>query len=164
MNKKCALFLVLCVTSAFALFASDPVEGFWKSIDEKTGEVTAYWKIWQEDGLLFGTIMRVPGEDPSTLATKVKSSYKGFPLDGDITKMKVIGTPWIFSLERKKAGEWTGGSIIDPSNGSMYKCKITFRAKDGKKYAEDSLEMRGEIGLGIGRSQYWVRAKESDWQ
>jgi uncharacterized protein (DUF2147 family) len=40
----------------------------------------------------------------------------------------------------------------------MYKCKITFRPTDGKKYKVDTLEMRGEIGLGIGKSQYWTKA------
>lgn len=52
--------------------------------------------------------------------------------------------------------------FIDPNDGKMYKCKITFRAKDGKKYVQDTLEMRGEIGLGIGRSQFWVRTTKED--
>ena len=31
--------------------------------------------------------------------------------------------------------------------------------KDGRlsKYKEDTLEMRGEIGLGIGRIQFWTK-------
>jgi uncharacterized protein (DUF2147 family) len=40
----------------------------------------------------------------------------------------------------------------------MYKCKIVFHAADGDRYKVDTLEIRGEIGLGIGRSQFWQRA------
>jgi uncharacterized protein (DUF2147 family) len=53
---------------------------------------------------------------------------------------------------------WSGGFVIDPSNGKIYKCKITWHPADGRKFPKEALEMRGEIGLGIGGSQYWRRA------
>ncbi len=162
--KKIAFLFSLTILSQLVLFAADPVEGFWKSIDEKTGKITAYWNIYQKAGLLYGEIISLPDKPSTTIATDVKASYKGFPVAGAVNKMKVVGTPWIFGLSSKSSGVWAGGSIIDPEDGSMYKCKITFRPKDDKKFSVDSLEMRGEIGLGIGRSQFWVRAKESDWK
>ena len=61
------------------------------------------------------------------------------------------------ALTKKAPGEWAGGNIIDPKDGKIYKCKIRRHAPDGKDYKEETLEMRGEIGLGIGRSQYWKR-------
>lgn len=76
--------------------------------------------------------------------------------------MTVVGTPWIWGLTQKSAGQWAGGNIIDPADGKVYKCKITFRAADGKKFKEDTLEMRGEIGMGIGRSQFWKRSTPED--
>jgi uncharacterized protein (DUF2147 family) len=69
--------------------------------------------------------------------------------------MPVIGTPWIYGLTRDKTGQWSGGRLINVEDGSIYKCKIMYRPGDGKKYQTDTLEMRGEIGLGIGRSQFW---------
>jgi len=74
--------------------------------------------------------------------------------------MPVIGTPWIFGLSPVRPGEWSGGHVINPEDGRMYRCKITFRAADGRRFRADTLEMRGEIGLGIGRSQFWQRTDE----
>jgi uncharacterized protein (DUF2147 family) len=58
----------------------------------------------------------------------------------------------------EKTGEWSGGNVVNPEDGKIYKCKIIYRAADGKKYKTDVLEMRGEIGLGIGRSQFWQKS------
>jgi uncharacterized protein (DUF2147 family) len=55
-----------------------------------------------------------------------------------------------------KPGQWSGGNVIDPTDGKIYKCKINFHTAGGK-FKTDTLEMRGEIGLGIGRSQYWQK-------
>jgi uncharacterized protein (DUF2147 family) len=76
----------------------------------------------------------------------------------------VIGTPWIWGLDKKKSGEWAGGNIVDPGKGDIYQCKITFRKADGKKFSKDVLEMRGEVGLGIGRSQFWQKASEAEFR
>jgi len=154
--KKIAFFCILLLTVSFA-WSADVVEGYWKSVDE-SGVITAGWKIYQKEGTLYGEIVKVPGQEPSTLASECKGPYKNFPLEGDTALMTVVNVPWIFGLEQVKPGFWANGNIIDPNDGKMYKCKITFRAKDGKKYLEDTLEMRGEIGLGIGRSQYWKKS------
>ena len=74
--------------------------------------------------------------------------------------MPLLGTPWIYGLSSNKTGEWSGGSIVNAEDGKLYKCKITFRQADGKKFQKDVLEMRGEIGLGIGRSQYWQKTDQ----
>jgi uncharacterized protein (DUF2147 family) len=71
--------------------------------------------------------------------------------------MTVVGTPWIFGLAMDRPGQWSHGNIIDPESGNLYQCKISFHAADGNRYKHDTLEMRGEIGLGIGRSQFWRR-------
>ncbi|GAB1484014.1 DUF2147 domain-containing protein [Treponema sp.] len=162
MLKKVFLFVVAsCALTAFA-FAADPVEGLWKSVDEQTGEATAFWKIYEKSGTLYGEILKIVGKSDDTIAENTKESYKGFPVSGTVNKMKVVGTTWIWGLNKKKTGEWAGGNIIDPKKGDMYNCKITYRAADGKKYPTDVLEMRGEIGFGIGRSQYWQKATESE--
>lgn len=157
----------LITVCCFALFglvtlaAQDKVEGFWKSVDE-AGKTTAAWKIYQKDAVLFGEIITVPGQSDAKLADKCLPSYKGFPVVGEVNKMTVVKTPFIYGLKMKSPGKWEGGNIIDPKEGKLYQCKINFRAADGKKYKTDVLEMRGEIGLGIGRSQFWVRTTEAE--
>lgn len=160
--KKLATLCFLVLFASVALSAADKVEGLWKSIDEKTGKTTAAWRIYQKDNKLYGEIITVPDQDDSKLASDCQPNYKGFPVIGDVSKMTVINTPFIFGLKMKTPGQWEGGNIIDPKDGKLYQCKITFRPADGKKYAVDTLEMRGEIGLGIGRSQYWERTTEPE--
>jgi uncharacterized protein (DUF2147 family) len=138
------------------------VEGFWISVDEKTGKATAGWEIYQQGGKLFGRILSSVGFPQDVQALACKESYQGFPVSGKVNQMRVIGTSWIFGLTMDKPGQWSGGNVIDPNDGKMYKCKITFRPADGKRYAADTLEMRGEIGLGIGRSQFWRKGTRTE--
>jgi uncharacterized protein (DUF2147 family) len=156
--KRIGIFLcgLLILGSAFAF--ADPVEGYWLSVDDKTEKVTAGWHIYQENGKLYGKILSTADHPPGVKAEPCKESYRGFPVPGKVNEMLVTGTPWIFSLSMDKAGQWSGGNIIDPNDGNMYKCKIIYRSRDGKKYKVDTLEMRGEIGLGIGKSQYWQKS------
>jgi uncharacterized protein (DUF2147 family) len=156
--KKVGILIVIFIILSASLFASDPVEGYWKSIDEKTNKVTAVWKIYIKENRLFGEIITIADKPDSTLAEKVKKTYKNFPIQGqDLRFRRVVRTPWIYNLKSKKRGKWYGGQIVDPKTGKLYSCKITFRPKGSKKrFKQDTLEMRGEIGFGIGRSQYWI--------
>jgi uncharacterized protein (DUF2147 family) len=156
MKKLIALWVILTV--AICVCFADPVEGFWISVDDKTNKATAGWEIYQQGGKLYGKILSIAGFPQEELAKTCKESYQGFPVAGKVNQMRVVGTSWIFGLTQSKAGQWSGGHVIDPNDGKMYKCKITFRPADGKRYATDTLEMRGEIGLGIGRSQFWRKS------
>jgi uncharacterized protein (DUF2147 family) len=157
--KKLVILLLALLIAAGTTAATDPVEGFWLSYDEKTGKATAGWQIYQSNNKLYGKILS-KADKTNTKAVKCKSSYPGFPVAGNVSEMPIIGTPWIFGLTKEKDGYWRGGSIIDPGEGKIYKCKITYHAAGGK-YKKDTLEMRGEIGLGIGRSQLWLKATEA---
>jgi uncharacterized protein (DUF2147 family) len=156
--KKILIVVCVMLTAAGICFAADPAEGFWLSVDDKTGKVTAGWEIYQQSGKLYGRILSLADHAPDVLADKCKESYPGFPAAGKVNQMPVAGTSWIFGLAPdKQSGQWSGGSVIDPNDGKIYKCKIAFHAADGGKYKVDTLEMRGEIGLGIGRSQFWQK-------
>jgi len=156
-GKKVVSLIAGLLLTASAVFA-DSVEGYWTSVDDKTGQATAGWQIWEEGGKLYGKILSVanPNEDPTAFGAKGKNKkYPDFQNGVDVSTLNVVGTTWIYGLTKKAEGQWQKGSIIDPGDGSKYNCKITFHKADGKKYKVDTLEMRGEIGLGIGRSQYW---------
>ncbi len=182
------------------IFAQDPVFGLWKSIDENTNKVTGIWKIYEKNGKLFGEMIMTLGHYPDEAAKSCKSSYKDFPKAGNVNKMPLVGTSFIYNLIKKSEGYWYKGYIINnpyacvgvycshkvvavgfntlcydaerrgikpsarinPANGKHYNCKIIFRKTDGKKYKVDTLEMRGEIGLGIGRSQYWHKTTQDE--
>ncbi len=161
MKKFLALISILF--TALSLCIADPAEGYWISIDEKTNKETAGWKIWVENGKLTGAITSIAGfpQDQKAVGAKGKS-YNDFKGGADIGSLQSVGTNWIYGLSNVSEGKWANGYIIDPNDGKRYNCKITFHKADGKKYKSDTLEMRGEIGMGIGRSQYWKKAtKES---
>ena len=160
--KKISVVLMILAVFATACFAADPALGIWKSIDDKTGEVTAIWKIYQEGDTLFGTIAAVVDNPQDVIASACKPSYKGFPVAGAVNKMKTVGTPWIFNMQKVSEGNWKGGNIIDPSNGKMYGCVIRFmKAGSDKKAKTDTLAMAGTVGP-IKVFQYWVPATEAD--
>jgi uncharacterized protein (DUF2147 family) len=53
---------------------------------------------------------------------------------------------------KKDGSEYTGGEILDPDNGKVYRSKMEL-TDAGKK-----LKVRGYIGVPmLGRSQVWVR-------
>ena len=50
-------------------------------------------------------------------------------------------------------GEWTNGTIYDPTNGKTYSCVI--------KYRNGKLDLRGYIGISlIGRTQTWFKVAD----
>ena len=162
MKKIIAIFAAFLLVSTLC-FAADPAEGFWISVDEKTNTETAGWQIWQESGKLSGKILSVADRPQDEKATGGKGkSYDNFMNGKDVGTLTTVGTSWIWDLTKQGDGKWANGYIIDPSDGKRYKCKITFHQADGKKFKTDTLEMRGEIGMGIGRSQYWKKATEAD--
>ena len=159
--KKIILAALMVLTAALC-FAKDPCEGYWISYDEKSGKATAGWELTvNENGILMGKIIHNAAEpdDILAVATKGKGPYDDFPVKGEMYEMQVVGTSWIYNMKKDAEGKWSGGKVVDPQSGNRYKCKITFhKAGESKKYTEDTLEMRGELGAGIGRSQYWKSA------
>jgi uncharacterized protein (DUF2147 family) len=47
----------------------------------------------------------------------------------------------------------TGGTILDPANGKIYSCSISYNANADKLEVRGSLDKRGWIG----RTQTWIR-------
>ncbi|MDR3276551.1 MAG: DUF2147 domain-containing protein [Treponema sp.] len=168
MKKRVVVGIFLLIAAGIC-FAADPAEGYWKSVDEKSGDITGGWYIYQKDGKLYGEIVSAPSVNATTLSAEKKlERYQGFPYAERPGQRAVLGTTWIFGLTpvKNKPGAWEKGHIIDPNDGSLYQCKITLHTAGTKvgsrTFSVDTLEMRGEIGLGIGRSQYWLRATEAE--
>ncbi len=121
--------------------------GLWKTIDDKTGKTRSIVRIIETNGVLSGKIEKIfpaPGEDPNPKCDKCKDERKDQP---------IIGLTFMGGL-KKDGDEYTGGDILDPDNGQVYRSKLNL-IEGGKK-----LKVRGYIGAPIfGRSQIWVRAE-----
>lgn len=147
--------LSAAVTAALLAFASpiipalaadltSPV-GLWQNIDDKTGKPKALIRITETGGALQGQIeklLREPGEEQNPTCVKCEGAKKDQPITGMV----------ILSGLKKDGDEYSGGEILDPAEGKVYKSKI--HLTDGGK----KLSMRAYIGMPmLGRSQTWVR-------
>jgi uncharacterized protein (DUF2147 family) len=133
----------LMAVSAVAV-AGSPV-GTWRSIDDETQQQRSIISITEENGELKGVVEKIfdqPGDPPGHLCEQCKDERKDKP---------IIGMTILWGM--KQAGDaWTGGQILDPKSGKIYRCTITL-SEDGK-----SLHVRGFIGISlIGRTQTWLR-------
>jgi uncharacterized protein (DUF2147 family) len=140
-----ASLAVLCAAALLgpiAAAAQTPI-GLWKTFDDKTGSARAIVRIYEENGKLFGRIERsfTPGADKRVCAV-CTDERKDQPILGLL----------IIRNMKPADGEYGGGDILDPDNGSVYKCK--FHVDDGGT----RLIVRGFIGISLlGRTQTWQR-------
>lgn len=139
--KAVCTFLVSCyLPLAFAGSAS----GTWTTIDDKTGEKRAVVRISESGGNLSGTIVKVyPQPGDTGMCHNCPGAFKG---------KAVQGLTFLWGLKKDGDNQWSGGSILDPKTGKVYKAKVTL---EGNK-----LLVRGYIGVSLlGRTQTWVRGK-----
>jgi uncharacterized protein (DUF2147 family) len=135
-----------CAALALAgyLFGADPSPvGAWRTVDDKTGKPRSIVRIYDEGGKLFGKVES--GLNPETAARtcdQCKDERKGKPIVGMVIMRNL----------KAHGDEFDGGDILDPDNGSVYRCKIKVTEGGAK------LQVRGFIGISLlGRTQTWIR-------
>lgn len=141
---QAALLAVAIAQPAAWADDTSPV-GLWKNVDDITGKPKAMIRITEEHGALVGRIeklFRAPDMDQNPKCDKCEGANKDQP---------VIGMVFMSGL-KKDGSDYSGGEILDPDNGKVYKSKVTL-IDGGKK-----LNVRGYIGVPMfGRSQVWLR-------
>lgn len=124
--------------------------GLWKTIDDQSGQPKALIRISEAGGEYKGKIeklFRAPNEEQNPKCDKCTDARKDQPLVG----MTILSG---MKPEKQESGEYSGGQILDPENGKIYKSKMALD-DDGKK-----LNVRGYIGMPLlGRTQTWLRAE-----
>ena len=138
------LAVLLCL-SALALRAADSAAtpaGRWRTVDDKTGKIKAIIVLYEEKGLLFGRVETLVDPDAVKICNKCGDERKGQAVAGMVVVRRM----------KKEGDEYTGGDILDPKNGSVYRCKMHL-IDQGRK-----LSVRGYLGVSLfGRSQTWIR-------
>jgi uncharacterized protein (DUF2147 family) len=100
-------------------------------------------RIYLQDGKYFAKIERsfTPGAE-TRVCSRCTDGRKNRPIIGLLIMRDV----------ELRGGEYGGGDILDPDNGSVYRCK--FHLENGGTV----LVVRGFIGFSLlGRSQTWQR-------
>ena len=116
MNKKFLFFVLIVSLAAVGAFAqdysNDPAIGYWKSVDDKSGEVTGVWNVYvADDNKLYGELVWIPDDDPRSLATACTkvNKYDDIPFEGNPAERTVLNTPWLYKLDKRG---WLGRSQI----------------------------------------------------
>ncbi len=140
------LAAVLAGSAVSAAMAQTTPVGLWKTIDDKTGEVSSEVRIVDNGGVLTGRIEKLLRKNvkPDAVCELCTDNRKNQPVLG----LEII-------RGAKKADDkavWEGGKVLDPDDGKEYTLKLT-PLEDGKK-----LQVRGYIAF-FYRTQIWVRAQ-----
>lgn len=139
---KLAVALLFLSTSTFAQLS---VIGKWKTIDDNTGKERSVVEIFEKGSKVYGKITKLyrdKGEDPDPICDECEE-------EDDRYKKKIIGMEIIRDM--KKAGaELAEGTIMDPDNGKIYRCKIWVEGNE--------LKVRGYLGP-FYRTQTWLPVK-----
>lgn len=142
--KLLVLPLLLCLVSVGTAWAKPgSIVGSWKTIDDETNQAKSVVQIYKRGGKYFGRITKLyrkKGEDPNPRCEKCK--------DGDARKGKRVKGMVILQGLVKKGDKYSGGKILDPKNGKVYKCELWL--EKGK------LKVRGYVGIFF-RTQTWHR-------
>ena len=132
-------------TFCLAASAQQGPTGLWRTVDDKTGQPKSLVRVYEEKGKLFGKVEKTLNPNARKVCDKCPDERKNQPMVGLVVMRNLA----------KDGDEYTGGDIVDPDNGKIYKCKIK-TMEGGKK-----LSVRGFIGFSmIGRSQVWTREPE----
>ena len=141
---RAAMLAATLLGSAAALAQATP-SGTWKTIDDNTGKPRGLVEITEKNGVYSGRLLKsfVDGDGKPRVCDKCTDARKDQPL---------IGMTILSGLRKTGDNEWSGGEILDPENGKVYKSKMSL-SEDGSK-----LNVRGFIGISlIGRTQTWER-------
>ncbi|MEZ7867547.1 MAG: DUF2147 domain-containing protein [Paludibacteraceae bacterium] len=121
----------------------DKIVGKWKTIDDKDGSEKSIVNIFKaSNGKYYGKVEKL-FKEPNKKCTECEGENKDKPVLGMTVLNNMV----------EKDGTLTGGTIIDPANGKVYKCNVSLDANTGKLKVRGSLDKRGVIG----RTQHWVK-------
>ncbi|WP_255539351.1 DUF2147 domain-containing protein [Polynucleobacter sp. 71A-WALBACH] len=120
------------------------ITGIWRTFDDETNQPAALIEITTKDGIYSGNIKRLLDPNSPALCDKCTDFRRGKPVLG----MKIL------SDLKLTDGVYSGGQILDPDNGEIYRVEAKLIDQGFK------LDVRAYIGIPLlGRTQTWVREK-----
>ncbi len=136
------LVLAFCFLAGPATAGDSPV-GLWKTIDDDGETAKSHVRIYEKDGTLRGKVVKLLQSAQDKRCAECPGEKKDQP---------IVGMEILWGLEKKPGEtEYSGGEILDPDNGKVYRCKIW---REG-----DTLKVRGYIAF-LFRTQTWYPVTE----
>lgn len=140
MNRILILACILISQSALA----QEITGKWTTIDDNTGKKRSVVEIYKKGDKYFGKVSDMylePHEPKDPICDLCTDERKD---------QRTLGMEIIRNMV-KDGVEYSGGDILDPENGKVYRCKLW--VEDGK------LMVRGYVAFFF-RTQEWVKMRE----
>ena len=123
---------------------TDSIAGSWKTFDDDTNQPAAIVLITEKNGLFSGVVTKLL--DPSALPSCEKCT--------DYRKGKAVIGMEILSGLKKTGDSYSGGHILDPDDGEIYRAEMKLKDQGTK------LDLRAYIGIPLlGRTQTWIRER-----
>lgn len=145
MNKKIISLICMLIFTLSVFSQVDKIVGRWKTIDDKDGSTKSIVFIFKAtNGKYYGKVEKL-FKNPDKKCTECEGANKDKPVLGMMVVNSMV----------EKDGSLTGGTILDPNNGKIYRCNMSYDAETGKLNVRGSLDKSGWIG----RTQVWVPAK-----
>tara|TARA_R110001592_G_scaffold4168_3_gene23368 strand:+ start:2688 stop:3113 length:426 start_codon:yes stop_codon:yes gene_type:complete len=140
--KKIVLTALLIALS-FSINAQ-AIFGTWHSRNDDSGKIDSVIEVYEQNGKAFAKIIEIKNPDRKNAVCDL--------CEGKNKNKPILGLNILTGLEEDD-DEWSGGKILDPRNGKVYKCYI-------KLEGANKLKIRGYIGFAlIGKTAYWERVK-----
>lgn len=141
MAKAMVLIVMLALLATAHADHTSPV-GLWQSFDDQ-GKPTGYIRVTEQAGVIKGVVERgLPTDTEDKRCTACKGQRKN---------QRMIGMEILWNLH-KDGDEYSGGEILDPFSGNIYRAKLSL-LENGTK-----MQVRGYTGFSLfGRTQIWLR-------
>ena len=140
--------IALTLLAAGSAWAQTTTVGLWKTIDDKTKTERALVRISESGGVLSGRLEKL-------LAADAKPDAKCDKCEDDRKDKAIVGMEIVRGVKKAEVeNTWDGGTILDSSEGKVY--KVRMQPTDGGK----KLDVRGYVGMPmLGRTQTWIRVE-----
>jgi uncharacterized protein (DUF2147 family) len=153
--RVCGFAAFLMVLSGFAQ-ADDPIEGYWRVIDDKSGFTQSIVQIKKDNkDHFYGRVIKILPRPNYTPKETCQNCPKPFE------NQKILGMTvlWNFKImtETSRWG-YVDGYVIDPLNGKIYGASARL-SNDQRK-----MTLRGHVtgAKVLSRSQTWIRTDSLD--
>ena len=148
------VFMGLCISFASTTTFAAAIEGYWKSIEERTGQQLSIIEIRKGDNGRFNgkIVYRYPNAHGISLSscTKCPAPHTNKPLLG----LEILSG---FRQDPNDPNAYIGGLVLEATSGRIYKGKGVVSG-EGKR-----LRMRGYMGVAaLGRTVVWIRTNSAN--
>lgn len=144
------VWIFCCLQNSPLSCEEQDIVGFWKTVDEKSGQPQSIVAIYPYKGMFFGRLIVTFDENGKIEDTIYKATAKA---------PGVVGNPFYAGLDilwdlKAEGNKYADGEILDPEHGRVYGAEIWRKG--------DSLIVRGKV-LFLGRNQVWPPATDGDF-